>query len=493
MRRSSRATASDIPPVSLKDLVPPEIRERKSRAESFMANLTPQQRSIFWGWMDQGNPEDVAQWVAAPPPAGFGIQVPREVIARLECYRTNAKPIGRIMSAMESACDIADRLPNNPALLRETLLLQLYSSAVHQTAFGMANFADINHILRAITRLEKIRARHSATHQPSPSRLKVDLTLGQPEPNSIDVISAAAASVSFRSQIAGLTAGSHPVTTFNITGPASDTPAQPIHSATIPAIDAPLAPRLASSATSYKMLPVIENLLILQDRDRKIMRIEAELANLAPERAALDQRAQRAQAQSESAKQKARQLEADRKKLELEVEAKKGLIEKYSLQQFQTKKNEEYKALAHEIDVCKQAISKLDDEQLVLMEQIDVANREAADTGKLSASELKDVELARAALVDKEARLKRELADLKSDYARLEQAVDESARERYIRLRKQRGATTVVGIDRGICGGCHMKLPMQVVLSCQAQQEIVTCPQCSRILYFTREMDLAVA
>jgi predicted nucleic acid-binding Zn-ribbon protein len=127
------------------------------------------------------------------------------------------------------------------------------------------------------------------------------------------------------------------------------------------------------------------------------------------------------------------------------------------------------------------------------MEQIDVANREAADTGKLSASELKDVELARAALVDKEARLKRELADLKSDYARLEQAVDESARERYIRLRKQRGATTVVGIDRGICGGCHMKLPMQVVLSCQAQQEIVTCPQCSRILYFTREMDLAVA
>ena len=27
----------------------------------------------------------------------------------------------------------------------------------------------------------------------------------------------------------------------------------------------------------------------------------------------------------------------------------------------------------------------------------------------------------------------------------------------------------------------------------QAQQEIVTCPQCSRILYFSREMDLAVA
>ena len=97
------------------------------------------------------------------------------------------------------------------------------------------------------------------------------------------------------------------------------------------------------------MLPVIENLLILQDRDRKIMRIETELANLGPERAALEQRAQRAQTQAEAGKHKAKQLESDRKKLELDVEARKGLIEKYSLQQFQTKKNEEYRALAHEI------------------------------------------------------------------------------------------------------------------------------------------------
>lgn len=241
------------------------------------------------------------------------------------------------------------------------------------------------------------------------------------------------------------------------------------------------------------MLPVIEHLLVLQDRDRKIMRVEAELGNLGPERAALDQRAKQAQARLDTVKQKAKQIESDRKKLELEVEAKKGLIEKYSLQQFQTKKNEEYRALAHEIELCKQAISKLDDEQLLLMEQADVAARELSDASKETAALVKDVELARSSLADKEVRLKRDLTELKSDYDRLTSAVEEGVRDRYIRLRKQRGATTVVGIDRGICGGCHMKLPMQIVLSCQAQQEIVTCPNCGRILYFTREMDLAVA
>ena len=71
--------------------------------------------------------------------------------------------------------------------------------------------------------------------------------------------------------------------------------------------------------------------------------------------------------------------------------------------------------------------------------------------------------------------------------------MDEGVRDRYVRLRHSKGANTVVGITHSVCGGCHVKLPIQVVLSCQAQQEIVTCPNCARILYFTREMDTAVA
>ena len=158
------------------------------------------------------------------------------------------------------------------------------------------------------------------------------------------------------------------------------------------------------------MLPVIENLLVLQDRDRKIMRVEAELGNVGPERTALENKARDAQARLDAAKQRVKQLESDRKKLELEVEGKKTQIEKYSLQQFQTKKNEEYRALAHEIDGCKQAINKLDDEQIVLMEQAETATGEMNAVANETAALFKDVEVARNALIDKEVRLKRELA-----------------------------------------------------------------------------------
>jgi predicted nucleic acid-binding Zn-ribbon protein len=44
-----------------------------------------------------------------------------------------------------------------------------------------------------------------------------------------------------------------------------------------------------------------------------------------------------------------------------------------------------------------------------------------------------------------------------------------------------------------VCGGCHMKLQQQLIVSCQAQKEIVTCSSCGRILYYTRDMELTGA
>src|SRR2546423_2307979 len=126
------------------------------------------------------------------------------------------------------------------------------------------------------------------------------------------------------------------------------------------------------------MLEAIEKLLILQDRDRKLLTLTEELTHIPVERQQLQAKSAQAQSSLDAAKLRGRQLESDRKKLELEVEAKKELIAKYSVQQFQTKKNEEYRALTHEIELCNEAISKLDDQQLELMEQAEAAQKEAA-------------------------------------------------------------------------------------------------------------------
>jgi predicted nucleic acid-binding Zn-ribbon protein len=241
------------------------------------------------------------------------------------------------------------------------------------------------------------------------------------------------------------------------------------------------------------MLETIEKLLILQNRDRQILRMQGELARVAPEREMLTAKSAGAQVNLEAAKHRVKQIESDRKKLELDVEAKKSQIEKYGLQQFQTKKNEEYRALAHEIELCKQAIVKLEDQQLELMEKAESAQKDvvAATHGANEAKKLAEGQVAN--LLAREETLKKELAELEANREQISQAVDEAGRSRYERLLKNKGSNVVVGVQHGVCGGCHMKLPTQVIVSCKAEEGIVTCINCGRILYYTQDMDLAFA
>jgi len=241
------------------------------------------------------------------------------------------------------------------------------------------------------------------------------------------------------------------------------------------------------------MLEAIERLLILQDRDQRIRRVAGELVHIEPERQALRAKAAAAQAALENAKLRIRQLEAARKELELEVEAKKQLIERYANQQFQTRKNEEYRALAHEIQMCKDAIFKIEDQEIELMEQGEAAQKEVARATQAANDTRKLVEEQVTQLGEREQNLQKELAELEANREALASAVDESARARYERLVRSKGENVVVGVEHGVCGGCHMKVPPQLLVTCQAEKELVACSNCGRILYYTPDMDLAVA
>jgi uncharacterized protein len=241
------------------------------------------------------------------------------------------------------------------------------------------------------------------------------------------------------------------------------------------------------------MFEAIEKLLILQDRDRKIGRVKGELAHIEPERQTLKAKAATAQTQLEQAKLRIMHIESSRKDLELEVEAKKQMIARYANQQLQTRKNEEYRALAHEIEMCKEAIFKIEDQEIELMEQAEAGQKEvlrATQTVK-EARKLMDEQVAQ--LDAREQNLQKELAELETNREALASAVDESFRSRYERLVRSKGENVVVGVQHGVCGGCHMKLPPQLLVTCQAEKELVSCSNCGRILYYSSDMDLAVA
>ena len=241
------------------------------------------------------------------------------------------------------------------------------------------------------------------------------------------------------------------------------------------------------------MQEIIEKLLVLQDRDRKILRVTQELAHIGPERESLKAKAASTQSSLEAAKLRTRQIESERKQRDLEIEAKKAQIEKYLNQQLQTRKNEEYKALTHEIEMAKEVIFKIEDAEIVLMEQAEVAAKEVVRATAEAAAAKKLVDDQIGQLNAREENLKKDFAELTGSRTALAGAVDDSTRNRYERIFKSKGENVVVGVEHSACGGCHMKLPTQIVTTCRAEAEIVTCPNCGRILYFTRDMVLTAA
>ncbi|MFQ3670756.1 MAG: hypothetical protein SNJ84_04800, partial [Verrucomicrobiia bacterium] len=124
------------------------------------------------------------------------------------------------------------------------------------------------------------------------------------------------------------------------------------------------------------MVEGLSHLLILQDRDLRLLRIERELAAAPHEEAQIEARLQHQRQRFQQLTTQARQLETQRKQLELEAAAKRSLQERYRNQQLQTKKNDEYQALTNEIDRAGREIAELEDRQLELMERQETTARE---------------------------------------------------------------------------------------------------------------------
>ena len=231
------------------------------------------------------------------------------------------------------------------------------------------------------------------------------------------------------------------------------------------------------------MLEVIEKLLTLQDRDQRLRSFQQELAHLPEERKAREKQIADSSAQLEQSKIRAREIEIEKRNLEIEAQAKRDSITRYKQQQLQTRKNEEYAALAHEIEAAEKAITTLEDRELDLMEDLEKLVPQIAAAEKLHAEERNKIENLLAALDGKKTNLETRIAELKSEHELLAKALDEDVLDIYLRIFKTKHGTAVAPLEHEVCMGCHMKVTAQTVVQVRGAREIVHCPQCGRILY----------
>lgn len=182
-------------------------------------------------------------------------------------------------------------------------------------------------------------------------------------------------------------------------------------------------------------------------------------------------------------KSKGQHLEMDRKKLELDAGTRRESINRLKTQQYETRKNDEFRAMGNEIERYEKEIQTIEDQELELMDQAEKLKGELAIEDKKANASRESIARQMKDLEEKGATLEGQLSQLTAERTELAGKVEEELLSLFERLFVSKGDAAVVALEHEVCTGCHMKVTTQTAHRVKNGKEIVSCEQCGRILY----------
>lgn len=231
------------------------------------------------------------------------------------------------------------------------------------------------------------------------------------------------------------------------------------------------------------MLPQIESLLVIQDRDHQIQTLQQDLDKIPRDAAAIKNRLVEAQATLDKAKEKVQTNELAIKKIDLDRKTRKDTIEKLTVQQFETKKNDEFAALGAEIIRYQDMVSELETQELECMEKSDELNNSFGQAQEKLTSIKEGMADEVKSLTEKKNNHSARITELKEERSILVKDIASSTLVMYDRVFAKKGNAAVCPLQENQCGGCHMKVISDTVSKTIQEKELSQCENCGCFLY----------
>jgi len=159
-------------------------------------------------------------------------------------------------------------------------------------------------------------------------------------------------------------------------------------------------------------------------------------------------------------------------------------VEKLKSRTPDIKTNKEYTALLKEIETVEQENKAIEDDILKLMEKIDAAAGEIRTAESRSADEAAAIAAERKQLEENIAKVEAELATIERERTELAARIEAPLLAKYQKRSAALAGKVVVEARGESCSGCFMSIPPQLFVNVKKNTEIITCPHCSRILYY---------
>lgn len=228
----------------------------------------------------------------------------------------------------------------------------------------------------------------------------------------------------------------------------------------------------------------IKNLLILQDRDLVVRRLNDQLDAIPKDIRKCEADIQAETEALEQSKSKLQHLEVERKDLENQVDSAETQINKYKNQQLQVKKNEEFQALSHEIEQLQEKIAGWEEREIALMLDIDAEQEVFSGREAVYDDTVTEIRARISQLRAQETEVRKQLAEAEEALRACSGSVTGDFANTYEGLVKRTRLPVVVSLEQQTCKGCHLRVSNDTLEQARRGDELTTCDNCGRILYF---------
>ena len=233
-------------------------------------------------------------------------------------------------------------------------------------------------------------------------------------------------------------------------------------------------------------MTTVADLYLLQEMD---IEIQAKQTALADVETRLGESEELEEKRQEVEEQRHRLREAQKKQREAEwaVEEVRVKIQPVEEKLYggTVKIPKELVGLQHDVDSLKARQRELEDRDLEAMSVVEEVERGLAETERRLSDMDAEWQAEQESLRQQKDDLQREIQELEQRRSSQEATIDAEMIRQYDVLRALHQGRAVAKVERGICQGCRITLPMHVLQRARRANHLVHCTSCERILYLS--------
>lgn len=237
-------------------------------------------------------------------------------------------------------------------------------------------------------------------------------------------------------------------------------------------------------------LKQIEQLVMLQLIDGEMIALKAELENAPLEIRGLEEKSAEIEQSREQVREKLSYLQEQFSRLENEIEEDHVKLKKSKSKMMMVGNSKEYHAMVREMDNIEKLNRSRDEEKLAINEELERQTKSDAELAEQSEGVSSELAEARTGLAARMEAAEKRLAELNDQRKTACSVLPKPILSRYEFIRSRLPNPVIVSVDNGICSGCNISIPPQSYIELQKGQQILSCPNCQRLIYWVQHIEV---